>query len=353
MGMGKASLGQKNYAIEWYRYFFAFFICILHFKEYFGNPYPFGGAYLAVEFFFLVSGFFLLKTVDEHSVEGNAETSALLFAKSRFIRLYPQYILSWGILAVYGIFVRHSVSFKDLLINYVDEVLMLQMLGSGRYLNAAMWYVSALMIVSVLVFYLAAKNRKSFTHIIAPVTSLLIYSYFYQTKGMLAGVGWNNLLIVRDGFWRAWAGICLGCVIYEIYSYISKVSADGGQKYGLLRTVYEFGTLCLLGVMFYRPGCTVKDFTFVGMMGILILSVMCGNVSEGSYLTRFLSRFKINGSYAYAMYCNHWVINYFIRDFFPGRPFYPMLCVYLLATVIMSVITTKLIDWMRSVLSAN
>lgn len=84
--MEKTSLKQKNYAIEWYRYFFAIFICTLHFKEYCvdAHPYPFSGSYLAVEFFLLAAGFFLAKSVDDHPNEGSAEDATLLFAKKRF-----------------------------------------------------------------------------------------------------------------------------------------------------------------------------------------------------------------------------------------------------------------------------
>lgn len=114
-----------------------------------------------------------------------------------------------------------------------------------------------------------------------------------------------------------------------------------------MRTLFEIGTLGLLGYMFHGPAATIKDFTLVGIMGLLLLSIVCGNGSDGSYLTQFLSRFKIDGSYAYAMYCNHIIINFIIRDFFPGKPFYPMLGIYLITTIIMSVITTKLINWAK------
>ena len=350
--MDRIDTKQKNYAIEWYRYFFTVFICILHIKEYAGDPVPFGGAYLAVEFFLLLSGFLLMQSIDRHPAEGDAETATLKFMKSRFLRFYPQYILSWVLLAAYVVFIRHSVSIKEVVIGYWDEILMLQMLGAGRTFNAAMWYVSALFIVSGIVYYLAAKNKKFFTHIFAPCAALLIYSYFYQTRGMLAGVNWNNLLIVRDGFWRALAGICLGCVIYEVYVYVEKMTG-GGHQFPLLRTLYEAGTVGLLSVMFYRAGCSPKDFPLTGMMGLLILSVMCGSTSEGSYLTRFLCRFRIDGRYAYAMYCNHWVVNYLIRDYYPGRPFYWMLVVYLGLVILLSVITTKFISFIQAFIKGS
>lgn len=62
---------------------------------------------------------------------------------------------------------------------------------------------------------------------------------------------------------------------------------------------------------FYGPDNMVTDFYFVGLFAILILSVLYG---EGSYLSNLLSKIHINSKYAYAMYCNHWLINCAIKD---------------------------------------
>lgn len=98
---------------------------------------------------------------------------------------------------------------------------MIQMIGAGRALNAAMWYVSALYIVSVIFYYIAKKNIKMFTNILCPIIALLIYSYYYQINGSLAGIAWKNELIVRNGIWCAMAGLCVGCIVYNVYLYFT------------------------------------------------------------------------------------------------------------------------------------
>ena len=315
---------QKNHAIEIYRYFFALFICTLHFKEYFGNPYPFGGAYLSVEFFLILSGFFLMQTIDSKKWSGQPEQLTWKFVLYRFKRLYPQYILSWCILVVYCIFFRKSITVKALFIGYLPEAFMLQMLTDGTRLNSAMWFVSASFLASILIFYIAKRNRICFAYIIAPLTTSVIYSYYYQTLGKLAGIGWNKSLFILDGFWRALAGLCLGCVVYEICQ--NHMQTDTPRKFLILRSIYEIGTILLLTIMFYHSGCTTMDFPLTIIIAIFVLSVL---YREGSYITKWLSQLKINGTYTYAIYCNHWLINYIIRDYFPGRPFYPMLLIYM------------------------
>lgn len=109
------------------------------------------------------------------------------------------------------------------MIDYVNEVLLLQMFGSGKHLSAVMWYVSALLIVSILVYYLLVKNKKLFSYIIAPISALLIYSYFYQSRGMLGGGGLEQTLD-RSGWILARMGrdlLGLRCLQY-IYIYMQR-----------------------------------------------------------------------------------------------------------------------------------
>lgn len=104
--------------------------------------------------------------------------------------------------------------------------------------------------------------------------------------------------------------------------------------------------MCVLSALFYGAGCIVKDFTPVGLMAVMLFSIVYNN----SYLTRTLNSLKIDGSYAYAMYCNHWVVNYFIRDFFPGNSFFFMVIIYLILTICLSIITTKFINKLKHII---
>ncbi len=57
----------RNYALDFYRFLFSCVICIMHFTAYmdFGDAHaPFCGGYLAVEFFFIVSGYMLMRHVE-------------------------------------------------------------------------------------------------------------------------------------------------------------------------------------------------------------------------------------------------------------------------------------------------
>lgn len=329
---------RKSRAIDLYRYLFAIFICTLHFKEYYGDPYPFGGAYLGVEFFLILAGFFQMKHICTHATDGLPEEHIAGYFWSRVKRLYPQYAVGLAFYYIYRLFVTHTITVKQALIDFLPEWGMIQILGFGKWLNAAMWYVSAMLFASLVIYYFAVKNRKKFLYVLAPAALLLIYSWFYQKNHGLGGIGLNTrTLLICDGFWRALAGMLLGCLVYAAYDAYHEWIASHGK---VLRTVLECVILALICIKFYRAGNTVADFTAVVLMALLVLSATSG----GSYLTAVLDRIPVSGKYAYAMYCNHWTINYIIKEYFPGHSFYPTLAVYLCIVLALSVLTVFVIE---------
>lgn len=331
--LSNSNLKNRNNAIDFYRYFFMVMICILHIKEYYGNPYPFGGAYLPVEFFFVLSGFFIMQHTykSENSEHDNCEKEVFDYASDRYGRLFPQYIFSYLILATYFILTNKS-TIKHIVVNCFWELWMLQIIGLGGFISRQMWYVSALLLVSVIVYYLLKKWKLFYLYIAAPLTSLVIYSYFFQRQGSLAGIGLTpNTLIVGDGVLRALAAINIGCICQQVYTYFKATITD---RFNWISTIFELSAFIYFLYYFYGSGGKENDFILVIIFGMFVISVMCGN----SYISRFLNKkfFGKLGEITYAMYCNHMIIRYIIVDFFPGYPFYAMLAFYIIIVTIFS-----------------
>lgn len=172
--------------------------------------------------------------------------------------------------------------------------------------------------------------------------AVLIYSFFGQSRGRLGGVGWNKTaLIVQDGLLRGLAGMGVGCLVWLVYNKYGK----NFTKYKGLRTFIELAIGVLSVWRFYGSGNTVIDFYFVALFAILILSVLS---DDGSCLSNLLSKIHINSKYAYAMYCNHWLINRIIKEYFHGYPFYRMTFIYLVITIMVSIVTVKLFESMTA-----
>lgn len=79
---GNKNVAQKNGAIEFYRFLFSMIIGLLHFRGYGKLPKntAFNGGYLGVEFFFIVSGYFLMKQYEKESNETNVRGGYTAFS---------------------------------------------------------------------------------------------------------------------------------------------------------------------------------------------------------------------------------------------------------------------------------
>lgn len=211
---------KRNYALDFYRFLFSCVICIMHFTAYtdFGDtPAPFCGGYLAVEFFFIVSGYMLMKRVErekQNADSAQAGRSAARYARDRFERLFPQYALSLTLVAFIYVYVG-EYSAKDVLTSVFWEFFMVQSAGLPFVVNNMFWYVSALLLASVFIYFLLGKNEDVYRYIIAPGAFLIICGYFYQTYGHMDLTMRNYGFFVYSGLWRAFAEIGLGvyCIL--------------------------------------------------------------------------------------------------------------------------------------------
>lgn len=101
------------------------------------------------------------KTIEQNNYNSVGEATSDYFWK-RVKKLYPQYLFSLAFLTIYSL-AKKSISVIDYLRYGLPEVFLLQMsgLGNGWRINSAMWYVSALILGSVILFYLRLNLRKN------------------------------------------------------------------------------------------------------------------------------------------------------------------------------------------------
>ena len=103
---------QKNNAIEFYKYVAACIIFCLHARGRYGNFETNTGAfyagYLAVEFFFIISGYMMMQSIERKQLSDNSEVSAVQYLISRYMRLYPHYIIAILLLVIVNAFFLHG-----------------------------------------------------------------------------------------------------------------------------------------------------------------------------------------------------------------------------------------------------
>lgn len=202
---------RKSGAIEFWRFFFSVGVAIMHFGYY-------NGFYIAVDFFFLLSGFLTAKTVERHPEKG-----VWSIALSKWMRLWPEYVLAY-VLTFVARLIRtpERISINRVFVaDAVLELLGLQIMSPmSTFVNSISWYISAMMVCTPLIVWLYQKYRYTFTHIIAPYGALAIYAFFWYNWGHI-DFAFVWLGTCNGGLLRGLADLMLGCALYEAFRILS------------------------------------------------------------------------------------------------------------------------------------
>lgn len=288
--------------IDFLRFLFATFIVILHT---FGNAASnlegdvknvtlenVGPMNCCVEFFFIISGFFLMLTF-------KPSTTMRDFVKTRIIRLSP--------VMVFTVFIFLIASFwKVTRFWSMDNIFALFFL-SGMHVAAhhspaelgnihSTWYVSVLFWISLLYFYLLKNWDRKYFNLIVPI---IIFIGMYRWA--------HNLPTVCEfGVNRGLFGIGLGCMLGELYlKYKDKIENLNMSKISrILITFLEvgvFGYLCF-GLAFSTKDRLVNTdlvFLFIILMGLFI-------IKQGLLSKMLENKFSVMlGSISYAIFVTH------------------------------------------------
>ena len=224
-------LGKKNFSIEFWRFAFALSIAIMHFNEIYQiRLYSkvqsgfFPGAYLGVDFFFILSGFLLVSHYNQAVINGKEE-SAFYFTFGKIKHIYAYYIVAFFLLMLHNILQIHYASplsfiktLAENIFQYKWEIVLLQMseLGEKTYINFPTWYISVMLICNYFIYALIKKNKSNFINIIAPLIIIVGGGYLANK--------WSNISMWHDyngllnyGWIRGMIDGCIGCLIYELY----------------------------------------------------------------------------------------------------------------------------------------
>lgn len=333
---GEGRKEGRNSAIEFLRFFIIMCVVVHH---YCGRA-PAG--YLGVDFFFLLSGFLLMKHFADSDVainEGPALTAAK-YTKGRYLRILPYYLIAFFLSLVLSVCMWRGGSLAGVIENNFWELLMLEAFGFTENLIVGPgWYCSALIIAGFCIYFLLAKNQKTYLYVVAPISLFLIFAWMDRSLGNL-----NRWLqydtFISTGVLRGFAEMGLGCISYQIYKWLRTKNVENR----VASTTFEFICFSYIIYIIFKVGPSQKDFVCVFAMAALIISVFVGNSLWSELLNNRLSRFL--GSISIGIYLNHQVIAginwYGICSHF-GISWGAAMLVYLLVTVAFSAISTRFV----------
>ena len=309
--------------IEFLRFIFAFIVLMVHSHGFNPPPnYPFCGGYLGVEFFLILTGYFMTNKC--HLCRDRKEPGkvAVSITKKMFHKLVP--FIAIVVMIHYIIaFAFHDVALHDLPYA-VYEILLLPMSGIYKtFLIWSLWYLSAVIICLLPWSYLLIRYNDFFENIGSVLFPILIYGYICRMSGHLDTWDvWNGIYI---GILRVFAGLCMGTNCHKISDLIRKKEMKLGQ-----RNVFYIAA-CFVIILVV---CYIFKFAFTSADFFLCLLLTCALAVLLGVETKFDRIFNNQffyflGEWSIALYCGHWTVRYALMKLYGNQTYDRVVPVYI------------------------
>lgn len=248
---------NKSVSIEALRFIFMTVIAVWHF----GRINPFTHGYIAVDFYFLLSGYLLYGSYVRHKYD------ALKYTVEKLKRFYPEYIFVFVIafLLKLNLLLRDS-DVVTVFLNAISEGLMIHSVGVfGGGVNQPAWYLSVLLVGGGLLYAILHWNKKVAISIIFPFLVLLTYTY-------LIGINGSTEHFATQGVWcqpllRGMAGMALGVILAAFKARYSELLA---RKNVVLDTACLVAVVIVCIVLF-----SVKHYDRFALLAFSVLIISC------------------------------------------------------------------------------
>lgn len=295
--------------IEFLRFFLSCVILVFHLNSLF-----WGKGYLAVDFFFIISGFFLISKFDKN-------LSFIDFIKKKIIRLWPLMVFVNFLYLIIHIFAK-SVKYHK-----YDNLLESLFLGNigltiSRGNLGAFWYVSVLFWCSLLYFYLLKYFERKNVNLFVALSVWFSYTFLIHAKnGVVEGLieTFNNIFVV--GILRGLGGIGIGYFIGLFYKmYENRINSTKLNKTTTLfitvLEVYLFSWslyyLILHKISYKNDIISILYFTILFIL-FLIKKGLFTRLLDNNYSV-------ILGRYSYSIYSVHlFVMDLLINTFWKSH----------------------------------
>lgn len=306
----------RNCTIDLMKFAFTLLIMLYHTMR------IFRGGYIAVEFFFLVSGYLMVKSMkrETHHAESlGRETIQFILHKA--LSIFPYFIIAWIFSFVITAFVQHYNFNKAVTELFLSpyNFLCLGMAGfydMGHRVQAS-WYISAMLLAMFILFPIRKKLGDMYDFVIAPLLFLFFLGYCYQHKNgfSIMTVGYDNFFHVYNGLLRAIAEIAIGATCYRATKFLTNIEINKKQKC-FITFLEWFGYIIAFYCAFWWSSSN-KDFSIIFW---LIISITI-SFSQKSFTANIFNNKSINflGEFSLALYLMHEVVkNQFLKSLHLG-----------------------------------
>ncbi len=287
----KTKESRKNGKIEFLRFLFAVVIVIHHSKYVIGSKAdPLIGGSLAVEFFFILSGYLMMMKIRKTEMleVAGTEKSPLSLGKEtfRFIinkakQLYPEMFIAWTIGFIVYQIAEPAGSLRKMikaLLTGFWECFFTTMSGLGdRGVNGVVWYVSSMLIAMTVMYPLIRKYKDTMIWIVIPFSAVMIYGYMFISFNSPRGGGTPWLGWTYKGNLRAWADMGMGVMAYHLAEWLKQLEfSKTGKK---IIALTEWG-IYILTFIYMTKNASNVDYLFILLLTAAVSFSFSGQGSD-------------------------------------------------------------------------
>ena len=296
---------QRIYSIDVLKLVFAYIIAFFHFGTTIAP-----GPTVAVQVFFIISGFFLGKKFYARSfADGGKTYGPWDYTLDHVLSVYPHYLFSLGAFFLYTLarsllHLAWAPSWEKLsaialdFYNQIPDILLLQ--SAYRFhesLNYPLWQLSALVIAGFFVYGLLCHNERFSRTLLFPAAILMIQSLLYSGVDLWENYGFFYLPLLR-----AFSPLCIGVLTFYF------TTTPWYERLKSRRAPFNLAVIL----------SAVTLFVYADLANIFLITtpiLILGCYDDTSWLNAALNRrfFRNFGKFSYAVYLNHALVARFVQ----------------------------------------
>lgn len=149
------------------------------------------------------------------------------------------------------------------------------------FLNFPVWYISVLLFVSIIFYFIVSRHKDLFCNLLLPVIIVLVYRYFYHYCDSINVAEYEGILM--NGFYlRGIGAMACGCLIYCLIQKLSKYTFTKG--FFICMRILEFGFMIgMIGISYFWPDSNILKY-------VIFLSI----IIPYSIFTKWIVDFGVN-----------------------------------------------------------
>ncbi|MCR5484731.1 MAG: acyltransferase family protein [Clostridiales bacterium] len=348
-----------NPEVDFWKFIFAVFIALFHSRKMLPGYIYFSRGYILVDFFFMVSGYFLAVKV-RSGLEKDIKTPTSEFLSHKIKSLYKVCFAAF-LIAFFGREIVEGMTAKEMTNDFVLSFFENSFtrpfgLTVGKYYNGPTWYISAMLVAMAMIYPLAVKFKRPFMRAACPIISGFCYGYIFKTVGYLNVAETTTLSFVQYSLIRAFAGLCLGCFINECCAVLKEKTAGfsvtkaGNAVFAVLEFTFLSWIIAFAVVSERMRWPRKYDFFMV-----IVVAAFCFIVfSELTGIKEKLSGkdFGILSKLSLYLYLNHRVITRIILKYMSDKPYYIVFPCYI-GFIICSMLLCRLLVFLFDLFSKH